>query len=105
MLAPLGPLIAAAIVGTDRKIIAHLRSAGAVTPERATPLHFRRPLAGWRIRRLVAGGALGNPSPDQYFLVEAGWQAYGRIRRRRALTIIAIVAALAAIYFVSQRLF
>ena len=105
MLAPLGPLIAAAIVGTDRKIIAHLRSAGAVTPERATPLHFRRPLAGWRIRRLVAGGALRNPSPDRYFLVEEGWQAYGRIRRRRALTIVVVVVALAAIFFVSQRLF
>ena len=105
LLAPLGPLIAAAIVGTDRKIIAHLRSAGAVTPERATPLHLRRPLAGWRIRRLVAAGAVRNPSPDRYFLVEEGWQAYGRIRRRRAVTIVVIVVALAAIYFVSRRVF
>jgi len=105
MLAPLGPLIAAAIVGTDRKIIAHLRSAGAVTPERATPLHLRRPLAGWRIRRLVAAGAVRNPSPDRYFLVEEGWQAYGRIRRRRGLTMVAIAVGLFAIYFVSRRLF
>ena len=105
MLAPLGPLIAAAIVGTDRKIIAHLRSAGAVTPERATPLKLRRPLAGWRTRRLVAAGALRNPSPDRYFLVEEGWQAYGRIRRRRGLTMVAIVVGLFAIYFVSRRLF
>ena len=104
MLAPLGPLIAAAIIGTDRKIIAHLRSAGAVTPERATPLELRRPLAGWRTRRLLAAGALGNPSPDRYFLVEEGWQAYGRIRRRRGLTIVAIVVGLFAIYFVSRRL-
>jgi hypothetical protein len=105
MLAPLGPLIAAAIVGTDRKIIAHLRSAGAVTPERATPLKLRRPLAGWRTRRLVAAGALRNPSPDRYYLVEEGWQAYGRIRRRRGLTMVAIVVGLFAIYFVSRRLF
>ena len=105
MLAPLGPLIAAAIVGTDRKIIAHLRTAGAITPERATPLKLRRPLAGWRTRRLVAAGALRNPSPDRYFLVEEGWQAYGRIRRRRGLTMVAIVVGLFAIYFVSRRLF
>ena len=105
MLAPLAPLIAAAIVGTDRKIIAHLRSAGAVTPERATPLKLRRPLAGWRTRRLVAAGALRNPSPDRYFLVEEGWQAYGRIRRRRGLTMVAIAVGLFAIYFVSRRLF
>lgn len=31
LLAALGPLIAAAIGGTDRKIITHLRSAGALT--------------------------------------------------------------------------
>ena len=104
-LAPLGPLIATAIVGTDRKIIAHLRSAGAVTPERATPLKLRRPLAGWRTRRLVAAGALRNPSPDRYFLVEEGWQAYGRIRRRRALTVVLIATALVAIYLVAQRAF
>jgi hypothetical protein len=105
MLAPLAPLIAAAIVGTDRTIIAHLRSAGAVTPERAAPLKLRRPLAGWRTRRLVAAGALGNPSPDRYFLVEEGWRGYGRIRRRRALTVVLTAAALFAIYFVSRRLF
>ena len=105
VLAPLGPLIAAAIVGTDRKIIYHLRSAGANTPDRATAIHLRRPLVGWRTRRLLAAGALGNPSPDLYFLIEDGWQAYGRIRRRRALTVIATVAVLAAIVLVSQLLF
>ena len=104
-LAPLAPLIAAAIVGTDRKIIAHLRRAGAITPERATPLHLRRPFVGWRTRRLVAAGALGNPAPDRYFLVEDGWRAYGRIRRRRALTIVAIAVALGAVFLISQRLF
>ena len=91
VLAPLGPLIAAVIVGTDRKIISHLRSVGAITPDRATPIHLRRPLVGWRTRRLLAAGALGNPSPDRYFLIEDGWLAYGRIRRRRGLTIVAVV--------------
>jgi hypothetical protein len=105
VLAPLGPLIAAVIVGTDRKIIAHLRSAGAITPDRATPILLSRPLVGWRTSRLLAGGALGSPSPDRYFLIEDGWQAYGRIRRRRALTVVAIAAALGALFLVSQLLF
>ena len=105
VLAPLGPLIAAMIVGTDRKIITHLRSAGAITPERATPIQLRRPLVGWRTRRLLAAGALGHPSPDRYFLIEDGWQAYGRIRRRRGLTVVATAAVLAAIFYLSQLLF
>ena len=104
LLAPLGPLIAAAIVGTDRAIIAHLRTAGAVTSDRATALQFRRPLAAWRIRRLVAAGALRSPSPDRYFLVEDGWRNYGRVRRRRALTMVSIAIALAALFLVFRAL-
>ena len=91
ILGALGPVLAAAILRTDRRIIRRLRSAQATEATRALPIAGSGPLAGWRLRRLVGAGALAMPAEGRYFLVETGWRAWRIRRRRRALAILAIL--------------
>lgn len=86
----LGPLIAAAIVRTDRRIQRDLLLAQAVSPDRAAAIDVRSPLARWRLSRLTAAGAVHAVESARYYWDEAGWQQYRRQRRRRALTIVGL---------------
>jgi hypothetical protein len=90
----LGPLVAAAIVGTDRRIQRKLRQAQAVAPDRATAIAGHSPLVRWRLSRLTAVGAVHALADGRYYLDEAGWQRYRWRRRRRALVGGALVATL-----------
>jgi hypothetical protein len=89
----LGPLVAAAIVGTDRRIGNQLRQAQAVEPGRAAAIATRSPLVRWRLSRLIAVGAIGAVAEGRYYLDEAGWLRYRRQRRRRALVVGGVLAA------------
>jgi hypothetical protein len=84
----LGPLVAAAIVGTDRRIQNQLRQAQAVEPDRAAAIAAHSPLVRWRLSRLTAVGAVHAVADGRYYLDEAGWQQYRWQRRRRALSIV-----------------
>ena len=86
----LGPLIAAAIVRTDRRIQRDLLRAQAVSPDRATAIDARSPLTRWRLSRLTAAGAVHAVESARYYWDEAGWEQYGRQRRRRALSIVGL---------------
>jgi hypothetical protein len=101
----LGPLVAAAIVGTDRRILHQLRQAQAVEPERATAIVVRSPLVRWRLSRLTTVGVVRALVDGRYYLDEAGWQEYRRQRRRRALSVMAgvLAAALALIWWQGRR--
>jgi hypothetical protein len=74
-----------------RRIVRRLRNANATEAARACPIPDGRLLVSWRLRRLVAAGALATHAPGAYYLVESGWCAWRARRRRRALTIVGIV--------------
>jgi len=97
-------LLAAAIVGTDRRIIRALRAHHALSSDSAIALSRRGVLWRWRVRRLTGRGALVAVSPDRVYLNEAGWQAYRTSRRRRVLVAVAIAIPLVVfLYWMSDR--
>ncbi len=98
-----GPLIAAAILGTDRRIQKKLRRAQAVAPDRATAIAARSPLVRWRLSRLTAVGAVHAVAGGRYYLDEAGWTEYRWQRRRRALVVGGVlVAALGILWWTGR---
>ena len=72
----IGPIIAAAIVGTDRRIHRRLRAAAATTPAQAIALPTRSPLWRWRLRRVLGAGAVQVETGGLYYLDLLGWQRY-----------------------------
>ena len=103
IITPLGPVLAAAILRTDRRIVRRLRRASATEPARAVAFGNPNALVAWRLRRLLGAGALAMPVSGSYFIVEPGWRAYRARRRRRALTMLAIVAAIFLVYWTVTR--
>jgi hypothetical protein len=96
-IALLGPLIAAAIVRTDRRIQRDLLRAQAVSPDRAAAIDTRSPLVRWRLSRLTGAGAVHAVESARYYWDEAGWQQYRQRRRRRALIIFGTFAVAVAL--------
>jgi hypothetical protein len=99
ILALLGPVAVVAILGTDRRIVRTLRNAGATEPDRAVTLRDPHALLAWRLRRLIAVGAVAMPAAGSYVLVESGWRAYRARRRRRGLTVLAIVVPAVLVFW------
>jgi hypothetical protein len=97
----LGPLIAAAILRTDRRIQSELLLAQAVSADRAAAIDARSALKRWRLNRLTGVGAVHAVENARYYWDEAGWQRYRRQRRRRALSILGVL--LVAIAFLWWR--
>jgi hypothetical protein len=93
----LGPLIAAAIVRTDRRIQRDLLRAQAVSPDRAATIDARSPLVRWRLSRLTGAGAVHAVESARYYWDEAGWQQYRQQRRRRAFSIIGVFMVAVAV--------
>jgi len=65
----------------------------------------RNPIWRWRMRRLLGRGAIAQvEGTDRMYLDEIKWQAFRAWRRRRALTILAIVIPLTLLitYFSSR---
>lgn len=100
----LGPLLAAAIVGTDRRIHKQLTQAQALEPGCATAIATHSPLVRWRLRRLASVGAVHAVSGGRYYLDEAGWQQYRRRRHRRAINITGVLLAILGILWWQGRL-
>ena len=94
-LTPLFMILAVLILSTDRRIVRALRDQGAYTPESAVPLPPRNAIWRWRLRRLVGHRAVVRVDHGNLvYLDDAAWQEYRSWRRRRALTILAIVIPL-----------
>jgi hypothetical protein len=98
-LTALGPVVAAAIIGTDRRIRNQMRQARATTPDRATAIAVRWALVRWRLGRLTAVGAVRAVAGGRYYLDEAGWLQYRRQRRRRGLIVAGVLMAALAIFW------
>ena len=97
-LAPLIALAAAAIVGTDRRIVTELRATRATAHDRAIELRSSA-IRRLRLRRLAAVGAVHSAAGNRYYLNEVGWARYRRTRRRR-VTIVGLILLIIAALFV-----
>jgi len=95
---PFIAMIAVVIIGTDRRIVRTFRDTRATSPESGIPLTPRNPIWRWRLRRLVGRGAVVHVDPDRWYLDETGWKAYRSWRRRRVVTVLAILIPLVALY-------
>lgn len=84
-------VIAAAAARAERQIVAHLRDAGATTPERATSLPEMRPLGRRRLERLISARVVLETSRG-YWLDETAYADYRSDRRTIVIVIMAIIA-------------
>ena len=94
-LSALPALVAALILRTDRRLVAELRTLGALTPATATALAPRRALVRWRLARLSRAGVVGRGVAGGVYLDAVGWAAYRQRRRRRVLLTLAVVLPVA----------
>jgi hypothetical protein len=93
------PVLAAAVLGTDRRILRRLRAARATSPGEAVVITSGSPLMRWRLGRLAGAGALHSVEHDRYYLDEEGWRRFRQRRRLRALRIIGVALVLAALFY------
>ena len=92
-------LLAAVILATDRKIVRRLRAAGATSATHAVEFDPPGPMGPARLRRMVSAGAVRQAGTG-YYLDEKGYLAWRAVRRKRALTVLAVmVVAIAALVF------
>jgi hypothetical protein len=99
LIAALGWLFAAAMLAAERRLIRRLRQVAAISPDTATPLSPKSPIARLRLTRLRHAGAVIEAGSERYYLDAVGFTNYRRSRRRRALTAIGIVITLFLIFW------
>jgi hypothetical protein len=95
----MGAAVAVVLV-KERHVVEAFTSARATSPDRAVvPEDIGVDLGGVGGRRLLRRAVLREAAPGLYYLDEPSWRAMRSTRRRLAL--ILIIAALAALYFVT----
>lgn len=97
-------VIAAALRGTDRKLVRRLRTERATTPAAAAPLPDLHALASWRLERLMGWGVIRKLEDDRYFLDEAGLRARRKKILLRVLPAIGLALVLYYLFVVRQML-
>jgi hypothetical protein len=95
--------VAAIAMRAERHLIAHLRDAGATTPERATPLPPMHHLGRRRLTRLV-GARVIHETRTGYWLDEPAYQNYRADRRTILLVLLGILSTVAVGMLLTQAL-
>jgi hypothetical protein len=90
-------LFAALILRTDRRLVASLRTLGALSPATAQSLEVPQALTRWRLARLQNVGAVGRNQDGNLFLDSEGWTAYRSRRRIRLMYLLAVLLGLVLI--------
>lgn len=91
-----GSIVAAARLRAERRLVEHLRAAGALAAPAATPIPEQRGMGSRALGRLVAAGAI-RPAAAGYYLDEANYAAHRAARTRRAIAILGVLAAAAGV--------
>jgi hypothetical protein len=73
------------------RIQSQLRDAQATSPDRATTLTLRSPIARWYLGRFTRAGVVHALDAGRYYWDENGWTEFRRARRRRALAVLAVL--------------
>ena len=99
----LGPLLGAAVRRAERRIQDELRRAEAVSADTAVGIARRSPIGRWRFNRLRNAGVIHAVDGERFYWDEVAWQGFERVRRRRALRIVAVVvAALITVWLIAR---
>lgn len=98
-LAAFPAILAALILGTDRRLIRTLRASHATSSGTAIPLDSRSPIKRWRLERLIRKGAVQTAEANRYYINEIAWRIYQRQRRRRGVTLILILVPLMLLFW------
>jgi hypothetical protein len=85
---------AAVIVARQNKLIRRFRDAGATAPEFARSPEDLGCRNSWIFRRLVTRGVFLEAKPGRYYVDEVAAETFLRVRRARALGMLAIVLGL-----------
>ena len=86
----------------ERQVVDAFMRAGATSAERAMhPSDLAVDLGGVGVRRLVDRAVLREASGGRYYLDLLSWEAVRR-QRRRVLSVILLLIALAALFFAGQ---
>ena len=99
-----GAIVGAASRRAERRLVEHLREAGAVNPSSARPLPAQNWMGSRVLRRLVKAGAIIE-TKSGYYLDETAYTAYRSQRTRTMGLIIAplVIAAILVIWWASTR--
>ena len=91
---------AAVLLAGERRMVNRLRSAGAVTPDRARTLEELGIGRGVILRRLRERAVVRQAGPDRFYLDEPSWEAVRRSRRRavHVLGVLALIVLFAVLF-------
>ena len=92
VLTPALILFVAVMTRLERRLVAKLRDAHAISPDQAVDLGPVRGLAGLRLQRLLDSGAVVALPDGRSYLDEDQWGAFRHERRRRAASVAVVVA-------------
>jgi hypothetical protein len=104
--APIVGVLVGALMAVGRRLVRHYESRGAFGPETAVAAPVSRlPLTGWWRQHLRAAQVLGALPDGREWLDLKRWDAYRRVRRRRALGVVLllVVSLLLAAWFAATR--
>ncbi len=94
---------AAVIVARQNKLIRRFREAGAVAPEFARSPEDLGCRNSWIFRRLVTRGVFVETKPGRYYVDEIAADNFVRVRRAKALGMLAIVVGLCGLAILASQ--
>ncbi len=99
-----GAAAAAAARRAERRLVEHLRDAGAVNPSSSKPIPDQNWIGRSVFRRLTASGAV-REAGGGYYLDEAAYDAFRARRKRNTIIAVSTAAVIAGfvILWASQR--
>lgn len=98
--APLGMVAGMGLLASRRRLVRAFTRAGATSPETAIPPPPARLLGGWWRDRLQGAGVLAATDAGTWWLRQEAWLSYRAVRRRRAVSLLAILLAIFAVLLV-----
>jgi len=101
-LAPFLGGIAAFLLTSRRRVIRFFEKAEATSEARAIALTPGPPLGAWWLQRLEHAGVIVRTPAGTRWLNGDVWKQYRAVRRRRALTIVAVLMVLLVLYLLTR---
>jgi hypothetical protein len=101
-LAPFLAGISAFLLTSRRRVIRMFEQAEATSEARAIAGTPGPPLGAWWLKRLEQSGVIVSTDAGTRWLNHDAWESYRAIRRRRALTIAAVLIGLLFVYLWRQ---
>ena len=93
--------IAVGITRAERRLIEHLRRAGATSPATACPLPELHGLEEGRLERFLTAGVIREPSPGAYYVDETLYATFRRDRRALVVGVFGVLLAVLLVLFLS----